>query len=145
MYARKSQYRTIKGVGSHDTSPSLMIVFRKTPRTPVSHTLPRVTIMNKYDYILWPRVKWRNIYLPTIQGYCTVFRGCLAQGLVICSSTGPRWRHRMEIFPRYWPFVRGIYRSPVDFPHKGQWRRALMLYKGPVTRKIYPFDDVIIR
>ena len=29
-------------------------------------------------------------------------------------------------FPRYWPFVRGIHRSPVNFPHKGQWRGALM-------------------
>ena len=29
-------------------------------------------------------------------------------------------------FPRYWPFVRGIHRSPVNSPHKGQWRRALM-------------------
>ena len=27
---------------------------------------------------------------------------------------------------RYWPFVRGIHRSPVDDPHKGQWRGALM-------------------
>ena len=33
-----------------------------------------------------------------------------------------KWKH----FPRYWPFVRGIHRSPVDSPHKGQWRRALM-------------------
>ena len=30
-------------------------------------------------------------------------------------------------FPRYWPFVRGIHRSPVNSPHKGQWRGALML------------------
>ena len=29
-------------------------------------------------------------------------------------------------FPRYWPFVRGIHRSPVNSPHKGQWRVALM-------------------
>ena len=29
-------------------------------------------------------------------------------------------------FPRNWPFVRGIHRSPVNFPHKGQWRGALM-------------------
>ena len=29
-------------------------------------------------------------------------------------------------FPRYWPFVRGIHRSPVNCPHKGQWRGALM-------------------
>ena len=33
-----------------------------------------------------------------------------------------KWKH----FPRYWPFVRGIQRSPVNFPHKGQWRRNSM-------------------
>ena len=33
-----------------------------------------------------------------------------------------KWKH----FPRYWPFVRGIHRSPVNSPHKGQWRGALM-------------------
>ena len=32
------------------------------------------------------------------------------------------WEH----FPRNWPFVRGIHLSPVDFPHKGQWRGASM-------------------
>ena len=32
----------------------------------------------------------------------------------------------METFPRYWPFVRGIHRSPVNSPHKGQWRRSMM-------------------
>ena len=33
-----------------------------------------------------------------------------------------KWKH----FPRYWPFEKGIHRSPVDSPHKGQWHRALM-------------------
>ena len=33
-----------------------------------------------------------------------------------------KWKH----FPRNWPFVREIHRSPVNSPHKGQWRRALM-------------------
>ena len=33
-----------------------------------------------------------------------------------------KWNH----FPCYWPFVRGIHRSPVNSPHKGQWRGALM-------------------
>ena len=28
--------------------------------------------------------------------------------------------------PRYWPLVRGIHRSPVNSPHKGQSRGALM-------------------
>ena len=35
-------------------------------------------------------------------------------------------RHQMEYFPRYWPFVRGIQWSPVNSPHKGKWRGALM-------------------
>ena len=29
-------------------------------------------------------------------------------------------------FPCYWPFVRGIHRSPVNSPHKGQRRGALI-------------------
>ena len=33
-----------------------------------------------------------------------------------------KWKH----FPRYWPFLRGIPRSPVNCPHKGQRRGALM-------------------
>ena len=35
-----------------------------------------------------------------------------------------KWTH----FPRYWSFVRGIHQSPVNSPHKGQWRGALMFY-----------------
>ena len=33
-----------------------------------------------------------------------------------------QWKH----FPRYWPSVRGIHRSTVNSPYKGQWRGALM-------------------
>ena len=33
-----------------------------------------------------------------------------------------KWKH----VPRYWPFVRGNHRSPLNSPHKGQWRSALM-------------------
>ena len=33
-----------------------------------------------------------------------------------------KWKH----FPRYWPIVLGINCSPVNSPHKGQWRGALM-------------------
>ena len=35
-----------------------------------------------------------------------------------------KWKH----FSRYWPFVRGIHRLPVNSPHKGQWRGALMFF-----------------
>ena len=33
-----------------------------------------------------------------------------------------KWKH----FPRNWLFVRGIHRSPVNSPHKYQWRGALV-------------------
>ena len=33
-----------------------------------------------------------------------------------------KWKY----FPRYWPFVRGIHRPPVNSPHKGQRRGALI-------------------
>ena len=33
-----------------------------------------------------------------------------------------KWKH----FPRHWPFVRRIHRSPVNSPHKGQWSGALL-------------------
>ena len=39
-----------------------------------------------------------------------------------CHDDVIKWKH----FPRYWPFVRGIHRSPVNSPHKGQWRGAFM-------------------
>ena len=38
-----------------------------------------------------------------------------------------KWKH----LPRYWPFVRGIHRSPVNSPHK-----------GPVTRSFGVFFDL---
>ena len=33
-----------------------------------------------------------------------------------------KWKH----FSRYWSFCAGIHRSPVNSPHKGQWRGALI-------------------
>ena len=55
--------------------------------------------------------------------------------LPICSKCNPYvckhddviiWKH----FPRYWPFVWGIHWSPVNSPHKGQWRGALMFLRS---------------
>ena len=54
-----------------------------------------------------------------------VRRGCLL-GLTNRKSyhdDAMNWKH----FPRYWPLVRGIHRSPVNSPHKGQWRGSLMV------------------
>ena len=42
------------------------------------------------------------------------------------------WIH----FPRYWPFVRGIHRWPVNSPYKGQWRGALMFFYLRLNRQL---------
>ena len=49
---------------------------------------------------------------------------CLQAINTDCDSTCDivKWTH----FPRYWLFVRGIHRPPVNYPPKGQWRGALM-------------------
>ena len=55
----------------------------------------------------------------------------------VMQKTFPWWRHQMWTFsallaicagnsPVPGEFPRGIHRSPVNFPHKGQWRGALM-------------------
>ena len=49
--------------------------------------------------------------------------------LTVYSGTDERKQHS----PASLAFVRGIHRWPVNSPHK-----------GPVTRKIFPFDDVIM-
>ena len=45
-------------------------------------------------------------------------------GLIHMHDDVIKWKH----FLRGWPYVRGIYRSPVNSPPKGQWRGALMFF-----------------
>ena len=52
------------------------------------------------------RVKYLENYIPIICHHDDVIK----------------WKH----FPCNWPFVREVHRSLVNFPHKGQWRGALM-------------------
>ena len=49
-----------------------------------------------------------------------------SRGLLRRHWGNPWWRHEMENLPRYWPFVRGIHWSPVNFSNKGHWRGALV-------------------
>ena len=58
--------------------------------------------------------KWYYTYMPNLISSASSF--ALHHDDVI------KWKQ----FPLYWPFVRGIHRSPVNFPHKGRWRGALM-------------------
>ena len=55
-------------------------------------------------------------YTAVNETYCVVvlLLDCLHDDVI-------KWEH----FLRYWPFVRGIHRSPVDSLLKGQWRAVL--------------------
>ena len=50
-----------------------------------------------------------------------------------------KWKH----FPRYWPFVWGIHHSPVNSPHKSQWRRAFM-FSGDLRRHHADYDVIVM-
>ena len=55
----------------------------------------------------------------------SVFSSFVCRNMLICKqfhNNVIKWKH----FPRYWPFVQGIHRYPVNSPHKGQWRGALI-------------------
>ena len=99
-----------------------------------------------YQYLFrqwYSSVRWglssRHTGLPLDFHYITIYyhnfpftqSGCGAVAIsrveiysfyVVIHDDIIKWRH----FPRYWPFVRGIRRSPVNSPHKGQRRGALM-------------------
>ena len=75
---------------------------------------------------------WANVQLNIIPTDLQFYHGCAIHFWYaftydvdwICGNMHDdviKWKH----FPRYWPFVRGIHRSPVNSPHKGQWRGAL--------------------
>ena len=53
---------------------------------------------------------------------------------IVCSTVHSGAHQRKHQSSASLAFVRGIHRWPVDSPHK-----------GPVTRKIFPFDDVTIK
>ena len=61
----------------------------------------------------FPELVWNGLFILTL--YWLYFQP-LHDDVI-------KWKY----FPRYWPFVRGIHRSQVNSPHKGQWRGALIL------------------
>ena len=70
----------------------------------------------------------QNVLISCL-GLDTAFSGPYVMHCWLQSSlVNSWWRHEMESFPRYWPFVRGIHRSAVNSPHKGQWRGAMILF-----------------
>ena len=46
----------------------------------------------------------------------------------LCTNEPGHHRIKWKHFPRYWPIVRAINRSPVTSPHKGQWRGGALMF-----------------
>ena len=66
---------------------------------------------------------WKLLYLYSNSKVESRYQYFLPEEYVVCKHDDViKWKH----FPRYWPFVRGIHRWPVDSPHKAQWHEALM-------------------
>ena len=73
-----------------------------------------------YQNSIFRRIFWINAQGILGAEWASCFEG---YDLVVKHDDVIIWKH----FLRYWPFVRGIHRSPVNSPHKGQWRGALVV------------------
>ena len=89
---------------------------------------------NTFKWCILPSYEYIYIYYDYYHGcWWLATQGARASAAILMTRStrndpGPqgqalyddvvKWKH----FPRYWPFVRGIHRSP----HKGHWRGALM-------------------
>ena len=71
-------------------------------------------------YAIWSAV---NIYI-----YIYIYIYVLWRSYVYDTATFHDDVILRKYFLRYWPFVRGIYRSPVDYPYKGRWFGASMCF-----------------
>ena len=94
--------------------------------SPVTGEFPSQRVSNAENVSIW----WRHhvvSYWPFVWGVASGSSqwANIADFLFSLSMmTSSNGKH----FPRYWPFVRGIRRSPVNSPHKGQWRGTQMFF-----------------
>ena len=71
--------------------------------------------VNTFMYTFWDWMCW-----PVLNKDCNI----VTPDHMPCHDDVMKWKH----FPRYWQFVRGIHRWPVNSSHKGQWLGALMFF-----------------
>ena len=75
---------------------------------------------NKFKWIVIDKI--HKLHKSWNMSYVKPYYGIVHIGNKKMHDDVIKWKH----FPRYWPLVRGIHRSPVNSPHKDQWRGALM-------------------
>ena len=82
---------------------------------------------NVYSWWLKLSLTWAIKYDSEINhtSFCTsMIHHFFVHILQITHDDVIKWKH----FLRHWPFVRGIHRSSVNSPHRGQWRGALKFF-----------------
>ena len=113
--------------------------------------LLRQQITDEYTlYLMRMIYKITAVAAPAI---ITIFLFVTVMKMVVIHDDVIEWKQ----FLRYWPFVRGIHRSPVNSPHKGQWRGALMfslicvwingwvnIFKAGDLRRYHAHYDIIV-
>ena len=68
------------------------------------------------------KIKLQFLHTKSSNGLSSQNGNLKNHALILSRDDVIKWKH----FLRYWPFVWGIHRSPLNSPHKGQWRGALM-------------------
>ena len=95
---------------------------------PISSAQAQWSRNTRYPSILWNQTyqHYGDVIMRTVASQITSFS-------VVCSTVFTGTHQTKHLSSASLAFVRGIHRWPVNSPHK-----------GPVTRKMFPFDDVII-
>ena len=72
--------------------------------------------IGSWNSSLWETMNWVPYRIRTMVAKYLAKQGQYHDDVI-------KWKH----CPRYWSFVRGIHRSAVNSPHKGQWRGAFFI------------------
>ena len=129
-----------------DAHPGIPILDNLTHIVPLHDRTSMFQQLQKFESVKNGKTKWDSISLELTAVYLChpishICQGFLTNSLALgkidrYQNTANRnrehnrddvikWKH-FPCYPGYWPFVRGIHRSPVNSPHKGQWRGALI-------------------
>ena len=84
-------------------------------------------VMNSLDNgllpVRWQTIIWTNADIFSFQASRTIFMQFKSKYKISIHDDAIKRKQ----FPCHWPFMQGIRRSPVNYPHKDQWRWALVL------------------
>ena len=87
-------------------------------RTQVGPMLAPWTLLSGYTFIRFQQNCNATKQYHEIHSICRLIKIGICRRSSADHDEIIKWKH----FPRYWPFVRRIHRSPVNSHRKGQWR-----------------------